>query len=164
MATGRTYMKTFSGSVTVLADNEVFVFGANPQGFHGAGAAGFATFGQFGNRWREHGYDKWPDGTKGRWNVKGRIGPMEGTHGKSFGLVTVAKAGAKRSHPIDYKPLFECCLRNPHWTFYLAQEGSVGLNGWFPDEVARMMRQAGPLPPNLHISASFAPYVTEAYA
>lgn len=155
-------MKTHNHTITHLEADEVFVFGANPQGFHGAGAAGFATFGQTGNVWRKCGYDQLPDGHKGRWNVKGRIGPMQGTEGKSFGLVTANRAGAKRSHQIDYKPLFECCERNPEKTFYLAQEGS-NLNGWFPDEVATMMTKAGPLPPNLSISATFAPYVREAY-
>ena len=153
-----TTMKTYSGFITTLADNEVFVFGANLQGFHGAGSAGYATFGESGNVWRKHGYDKLPDGTKGRWNVKGRIGPMIGIEGKSYGLPTVTRCGAKRSLEPDFAPLFDCCRRNPQWTFYFAQEGKMGLNGWSPQEMASFMRRAGDLPPNLLLSESFAPF------
>jgi len=35
-------MKTFSGFITSLAPNQIFVFGSNPSGIHGAGAARFA--------------------------------------------------------------------------------------------------------------------------
>ena len=157
-------MKTYSGIITRLADNEVFVFGANLQGFHGAGSAGYASFGESGNVWRKHGYDKLPDGTKGHWNVKGKTGPMQGLHGKSYGLPTVTKCGAKRSLEPNFKPLYECCLRNPQWTFYLAQEGSVGLNGWTPVEMATFMHRAGPIPPNLAVSVTLAPYLTTAFS
>lgn len=151
-------MKTYSGIITSLASDEVFVFGANLQGFHGAGSAGYATFGESGNVWRKHGYDKLPNGTKGRWNVKGKTGPMMGLYGKSYGLPTVARCGAKRSLEIDFKPLFDCCIRNPQWTFYFAQEGRIGLNGWTPLEIVGFMRKAGDIPPNLAISITLAPY------
>lgn len=153
-----THMNTYKDNITSLKDNEVFVFGANLQGFHGAGSAGFATFGEFGNVWRNHGYDKWPNGTKGRWNVKGKTGPMVGTDGKSYGLPTVTRAGLKRSLRIDFKPLFDCCKRNPQWKFYFAQEGRVGLNGWTPEEIVAMASEAGDWPDNLWVSESFAPF------
>jgi hypothetical protein len=152
-------MRTHQGLITSLKDNEVFIFGCNLSGFHGAGAAGYATFGEPGNVWRKYGYDKWPNGKKGKWNVKGKTGPMVGTEGKSYGLPTVTHAGAKRSLVPDFRPLFECCRRNPDWTFYLAQEGGAGLNGWAPEEMARFMKDAGELPPNLSISKSFAPFL-----
>jgi len=154
-------MKTFPGIISDLADDEVFVFGANLDGFHGAGSAGYASFGESGNVWRKHNYAAWPDGKRGCWNAKGRIGPMQGTHGKSYGLPTVTKCGAKRSLKIDFKPLFECCARNPGWTFYFAQEGKVGLNGWTPEEIAGFAREAGEWPDNLVPSESFAPFIKQ---
>ena len=32
-------MRHYDGSITELADNQVFVFGSNLDGFHGAGSA-----------------------------------------------------------------------------------------------------------------------------
>lgn len=155
-------MKTHTGLITHLNDDEVFVFGANLDGFHGAGSAGYATFGEAGNVWRKHGYGSWQVGQKGKWNVKGKTGPMQGTEGKSYGLPTVTRCGAKRSLEIDFKPLFECCARNPQWTFYFAQEGKVGLNGWKPEEIATFAAKAGEWPDNLIPSESFAPYISTA--
>jgi len=155
-------VKTYKGRITELKDDEVFVFGANVAGFHGAGSAGFATFGEPGNVWRNYNYDAWPAGSKGRWTVKGRTGPMVGTQGKGYGLPTVTRCGAKRSLRIDFRPLFECCARNPGWTFYFAQEGRVGLNGWTPSEIAEMAAEAGPWPDNLVVSESFAPFLKAA--
>ena len=152
-------MLTYSGNITVLKENEVFVFGANLEGFSGAGSAGYATFGEFGNVWRKYNYDKLPNGTKGKWNVKGKIGPMVGTEGKSYGLPTVTKCGAKRSLEIDFIPLFECCRRNPTWIFYFAQEGKVGLNGWTPQEIIEFMRRAGDIPDNFSIHESLAKFL-----
>lgn len=152
-------MNIYTKPITKLKADEVFVFGANLQGFHGAGAAGYATFGITGNKWRDYGYDKLPNGIKGNWTVKGALGLQEGTHGKSYALPTVTRPGARRSLIIDFKPLYECCVEHSSWKFYLAQRGSTGYNGWTPGEVASMMKAAGDIPSNLYIDASFAPYL-----
>jgi hypothetical protein len=57
--------KTYSGYIQSLKDNQVFVFGSNPQGRHGAGCAKLAT-NQFG----------------------GKYGKGRGLQGKSYGLIT----------------------------------------------------------------------------
>lgn len=139
-------MNTFSGTITQLADDEVFVFGCNLQGFHGAGAAGYASFGVHGNSWRRFGYECWPNGHICKWNVKGKIGPQRGHEGKSYALPTIKTSGLKRSLRIDFKPLYECCRRNPTWKFYYAQEGKVGLNGWKPEEIESSADTAGVAP------------------
>jgi hypothetical protein len=157
-------VKTYRGPITTLADAEVFVFGANEQGFHGAGSAGYASFGVHGNRWREFNYATKPHGWKGKWNEKGKTGPQVGTEGKSYGLVTVTRAGARRSLKPDLKSLFKCCERNPSWTFFLAQSGKTGLNGWTPQKMAEFMASAGPMPTNLAVDETFAPHVIEAYS
>ncbi len=64
-------MKTYKGLITKLESNEVFVFGSNLRGFHGAGAAGYASFGVPGNSWRKFNYDKKPHNWEGKWNRKG---------------------------------------------------------------------------------------------
>ena len=152
-------MRTYNGPIKQLREDEVFVFGANVSGFHGAGAAGYASFGVPGNRWREFDYGSKPAGWLGKWNVKGRVGLMEGREGRSYGLVTVERPGARRSLVPDFRPLYACCLEHPEWTFYLAQEGRTGLNGWSPVEMAGFMHDAGPIPPNLILSSNFAPFL-----
>lgn len=78
-------------NITSLAPNEVFVFGANTVGGHGGGAAGLAQFGD-----TKSNYDAPPIGTKGKWSEYGVVDRlMEGTEGKSFGLVTKSAAIVK---------------------------------------------------------------------
>jgi hypothetical protein len=154
-------IKTYKAPITHLNDDEVFAFGANEQGFHGGGAAGYASFGVTGNLWRSYNYHELPDGWKGKWNVKGKIGPQQGTEGKSFALVTVTRPGAKKSIKVDFKPLFECCHRNPQWKFYYAQSGEIGLNGWTPHEMAQFVVDSGTIPDNLYFDSTFAPFIID---
>ena len=113
-------IKTYTAPITHLEDDEVFAFGANEQGFHGGGAAGYASFGATGNLWRSYNYHELPDGWKGKWNVKGKIGPQQGAEGKSFALVTVTRPGARKSIKVDFKPLFECCRRNERYRIFIS--------------------------------------------
>ena len=54
------------GHIENLAPNEVFVFGANRNSFHGAGSAGWAYTGKPGNQYRAgNPLLKMPNGTKG---------------------------------------------------------------------------------------------------
>jgi hypothetical protein len=152
-------MKTFSGFITSLKPNEVFVFGANLNGFHGAGAAGFATFGQPGNVWRKYGYDKWPRGKQGNWTEKGKTGFQEGTKGKSYGLPTVTRPGQRRSLDINFTPLFECCQKHPELTFYYAQTAESSLNGWTVSEIVNFIKQSGEIPENLVFHESLAYHI-----
>jgi len=159
-------MNTYKGHITTLKDNEVFVFGANLQGFHGAGSAGYASFGVAGNQWRKFQYDKKPTGWKGKWNVKGKTGFQVGEEGKSYALITVTKCGAKRSISRyqfikNIMALYSCCDIFSDFTFYLAQEGKMGLNGYEPFELAEFFVKAGPIPPNLHLEESFAKFLRE---
>jgi len=45
-------MRVYKGLITTLGNNQVFVFGSNANGFHGAGAAGWAMLHVAGNSWR----------------------------------------------------------------------------------------------------------------
>jgi len=136
-------IQTYQFPKLTLADDEVFVFGSNSEnGFHGAGAAGYASFGEFGNVWRKHEYDKKPNGWKGKWNVKGAsVGPQKGTEGKSYAIPTVTRPGEKRSIPLDIiqqsvKVFYDFAKSRPHLKFFVAQENKIGLNGYGPEEMA----------------------------
>lgn len=92
-------------NITSLKPNEVFVFGANTAGGHGGGTAGLAQRGSTSSN-----YTALPVGTKGRWSEYGVVDKlMQGTEGKSFGIVTKAASisgtklsiGSKRSVSLD---------------------------------------------------------------
>lgn len=154
-------MKTYKGNILELKEDEVFVFGSNLSGFHGAGSAGFATFNESGNVWRKHGYQNWPNGTKGRWNVKGiGEGPQIGEIGKSYALPTVTRAGAKRSLTpqqitANIKKLYDFAEKRPHLKFYVAQSAEKGLNGFEGWEMADMF-STHPIPNNVYFEENFA--------
>lgn len=153
----------YGESVKSLKPNEVFVFGSNKSGFHGAGAAGFASFGRRGNVWREEGYGDKPDGWKGKWNVKGVAeGLQEGIQGRSYAIPTVTRAGMKRSlGPAviieAIRRMYEAAREHPEWRFLMAgSEGpSQPLNGYSHGEMSQMYVKAGPIPENVIFSASY---------
>lgn len=134
-------MKTYLSAISELKPNEVFVFGSNLNGFHGAGSAGFASFNESGNVWRKYGYDKWPDGKRGKWNIKGvGWGFQEGEIGKSYAIPTVVKAGAKRSIPLTHirkhiETFRNFALGSAGYNFYIAQGAGQNLNGYSLEEM-----------------------------
>ena len=92
----------------ILKSNEVFLFGSNLTGFHGAGGAGLACRGVSENTWRD---DLWflkamkskPGSPEcvGKWAIFGVAkGFQEGREGKSYAIATVVRPGARRSIPI----------------------------------------------------------------
>jgi hypothetical protein len=108
----------YKGFITKLKEDEVFCFGANQFGAHGAGTAGLAYRGN-AKGWhqdtsyqndakrlrRDSSYRK-----KGNWAILGQArGLMEGKNGKSYGIVTCTYPGARRSTPLEeiYKQLVE---------------------------------------------------------
>lgn len=85
--------------ITQLADNEVFVFGSNLNGFHGAGSAGYAMRGTTANTWRSDQAfldiksRKNPD-SRGKWAVYGiGEGFQRGHEGCSYAIPTVERPG-----------------------------------------------------------------------
>ena len=137
-------MQTYSGIITHLDTKDIFTFGSNLNGFHGAGSAGFATFGVSGNRWRDFNYQSKPDGWRGLWTVKGHHeGLQHGTHGWSYALPTVTRPGAKRSRSVSQisasiKQLYVVAERNPTWRFLIAFGTGHSLNGYSNQELADM--------------------------
>jgi len=139
-------MKTYTGYITKLEPNQVFVFGSNLGGFHGAGSAGFASFGVSGNKWRHFDYAEKLDGWKGKWNVKGiGEGYQEGTEGKSYALPTVRRAGDmqslnKEQIQQNIQTLYTFAENKPNLEFLIAyrNDGSRLLNGYAIEEMAKM--------------------------
>ena len=152
---------TYTGLVDKLKENQVFVFTSNHRGFHGAGSAGYASFNVSGNRWREMGYGELPDGTQGKWNVKGQgEGLQKGTEGESYALPTVTKPGAKKSIPEEelvsnIRKMYETARANPEKEFLVAQSAKKGLSGWSGDDMARMYHAAGEVPDNVKFEQRF---------
>lgn len=154
-------MKYHSGHITKLEDNQIFVFGSNLSGFHGAGSAGYASFNVAGNHWREFDYANKPHGWRGKWNVKGvGEGFQMGEIGKSYAIPTVTKAGAKRSLTLEQikesiRKLYNFALRHPLTEFLVAQEDKMGLNGYTPEEMAQCWKSTK-IPNNVIFEEKFA--------
>jgi hypothetical protein len=156
-----------SGFITKLEPNEVFVFGSNRDGFHGAGAAGYAMRGTSSNTWRtDEAFLKamrapigHPDRV-GKWAVYGvGRGFQRGREGMSYAIQTIERAGWKRSTPLDeiqgqIVELCSFCRAHPEWTFLFTPIGA-GLSGWTEDEMrvtlGEALVKAGGCPPNLII-------------
>jgi hypothetical protein len=152
--------KTYSGFITSLEPNQVFVFGSNYGGFHGGGAAGFASFGKVGNHWRAEGYDRKPKGWKGKWNVKGIArGFQEGRSGCSYGIPTVTKPGARRSIPLEViqksvVEFYDFAKENPDMEFLVAYSAAnKNLNGYAHEEMASVF--VGDIPDNVVFEEGF---------
>lgn len=140
-------MKIYRGLIKHLAPDQFFVFTSNLRGFHGAGSAGYASFGVEGNVWRRFDYEKKPNGWKGRWNEKGVAeGFQEGTEGKSYAIPTVTKPGAKRSRTPEeitasIREFYKQAAQWPEFTFFVAQSARPGYNGYSPEEMAKMFSE-----------------------
>lgn len=151
--------------VKYLKRNEVFVFGSNLAGFHGAGSAGFASFGKSGNRWREEGYADKPHGWVGYWNVKGcGEGFQIGREGCSYAIPTVTQAGKKRSRTpeeikVSIRSFYAFAQATLDWKYYVAQDVEGGLNGYSAGEMARMYNCL-PIPENVYFYKPFWEYLT----
>ena len=117
-------MKTYSGQINSLNPNQVFCFGSNRRGAHGAGAALYARL-NFGA-------------------VYGAVyGQAKGLQGQSYGIIT--KDLSCNVHPsvssseieAQVKELYRFARANPDKEFLIAYSG-VGrnLNGYTNQEMA----------------------------
>jgi hypothetical protein len=133
-------MKTYKGLIKALPDNGIFVFGSNPQGIHGAGAAAVAKS-YFGAKYGQ-GY---------------------GLMGQSYGIVT--KDLRKRidlsvpSNEIEkqIKDLYNLAEARTDLDFYIAysSKGSY-LSGYTPEQMANMFSSQKPIPPNVIFEEGFS--------
>lgn len=135
-----------------LENNEVFVFGSNATGFHGAGAAGLAFRGEHRNTWRQDKFFlkamKAPVGHSdriGKWAIFGIArGYQRGTEGASYAIQTIVKPGLKRSvtrREIYYQllELSRFALQHPELTFLVTKLG-CGLAGYTEEEIKEIFK------------------------
>ena len=142
----------YVGLIKNLRPNDIFVFGSNPEGRHGAGAAKLA-------------YEKY--GAK--------RGQGSGLQGQSYGLITknlkagyhdkktnitYEKAGPKSVTEIqiidNIKELYKFAKNNPNLNFLIAYTATGNnLNGYTNNEMASMFNKAGDIPLNIIFEEKF---------
>ena len=134
----------YEGNITPDADT-IFVFGSNPEGRHGAGAAKVARE-QFGAIY----------------------GQGEGLQGNSYAIPTkdlrVKDNHSYRSISKDQivesiKKMYEVAKQNPTKLFKVAYRNVLNettLNGYTGSELIEMFKSAGPVPENVMFSKEWA--------
>jgi hypothetical protein len=149
-------------NITTLKPNEVFVFGANTAGGHGGGTAGLAQRGTTSSN-----YTALPIGTKGKWAEYGVVDKlMQGTEGKSFGIVTKTatisgtslKIGTKRSVPLSrieesITALIKTANENPNLKFLVTKFGT-NMAGFSEQEMKSLLENKT-LPDNIILPKEF---------
>lgn len=149
-------------NIKELKPNQVFVFGANTAGGHGGGTAGIAQRGV-----ATPNYVALPFGTKGKWSEYGVVDTlMEGTEGKSFGIVTKyasisgnsLKIGGRRSVTIDrieesIDKLIISANNNPELE-YLVTKFGTNMAGFTVNEMKAIL-QKKKLPDNIVLPVEF---------
>ena len=132
-------MRYYTGNITPT-DNVIFVFGSNPEGRHGAGAAKVARL-QYGAIY----------------------GQGEGLQGRAYALPTkdlrVRENNALRSIgpqriTESIRALYACARQHPGKLFCIAYRNTyqTSLNGYTGIEMIRMFLDAGPIPDNIAVS------------
>jgi len=143
--------KTFNGFINNLKNNQIFVFGSNPQGRHGKGTAKLAL--KFGAIY----------------------GNGRGIQGKSYALITknlsknyydkernilyekYGKRSISKKHIIlNIKELYDFALKNKDLEFLVAYKANgINLNGYSTDEMVNMFVLAGIIPNNIVFEDKF---------
>lgn len=119
----------------------IFVFGSNPEGRHGAGAAKVARL-KFGAIY----------------------GQGEGLQGNSYAIPTkdLRIPGTRSISPDDIveniKRFYNCARANPDLKFKIAYRNTyeTSLNGYTGIEMIAMFIYAGPIPDNVYVSEEWA--------
>jgi hypothetical protein len=137
-------MKTYKGLIQKLEPNQIFVFGSNTQGIHGAGAAAVAAklFGA-------------------------KFGQSKGPQGKSYAICT--KDLTKDKHPSiskkdiiqQIKDLYFYAEKHPKLEFLVAYSATgKNLNYYSSEEMAEMFACKKP-PANIIFEEGFAKLINK---
>jgi hypothetical protein len=126
-------------NITELKDNEVFVFGSNQAGIHGAGAAKLAL----------------------KWGAK--MGRGDGLYGQTYAIPT--KDDNIETLPLDIignyvLDFLRKARKLPYTTFLVTQIG-CGLAGYSPKDIAPLFKDPiyKDLPDNIILSKEFHAYL-----
>jgi hypothetical protein len=140
--------------INELAPDEVFVFGSNRRGFHGAGAAGLALRGDAGTGWRHDlrflAMSRSPAGSPGRignWAVFGvGRGHQVGRSGQSYAIETIEWPGReyRRGRPLgaiatQLQGLVVFAREHYELRFLITPIGE-GFSGYTRDEMGHVWR------------------------
>ena len=146
-STQPTERKTYSGKVTSLQPNQIFVFGSNPLGINGnpskgTGGAALVAYNIAGVKQGEKMDNKLSDS------------------GKAWGMTTVTSPGKKRSKTPQeitegIKKLYEYAKQNPTKEFLISDYSGTNLNGYTGQEMADMFVNAGTIPSNIVFNENF---------
>jgi len=144
--------------ITHLTDNECFTFGSNLEGFHGAGAAGYAFRGDASNTWRQDPFflkamsaPPLSEACVGKWAIYGVArGYQRGREGASYAIPTVVKAGYRRSISLadigkDVEDFIDYAIDHPDVRFYVTELGTK-MAGWDAENIAPLFRRALKVP------------------
>lgn len=145
-------VKTYEGKIKSLESNQIFVFGSNPEGRHGKGAALTA-----------------------KEKFQAEYGVGRGLTGQSYALVTknLAAGFVEESTGITYeksgeqsvskeqiidniKEMYDKARELSDKEFMVAYTVSKNLNGYSSQEMADMFVAAGPIPGNVIFNDEFA--------
>jgi hypothetical protein len=146
-----TQRKTYSGKVTNLQPNQIFVFGSNPEGRHGAGAAKDAKdlFGAKYGQGRGMQGQSYALVTK---NLKaGFVEPSTGIEYKKAGEKSVSKEQIIQ----NIKELYLAAKENPTKEFLVSDYSESNLNGYTGQQMADMFNAAGSIPSNIVFNEKF---------
>lgn len=132
-------IRYYTGNITP-SENTIFVFGSNPEGRHGLGAAKIA-----------------------RQYFGAKMYQGEGLQGNAYALPTkdlrIKENNGYRSISPEtitenIRKLYECAKQHPDKDFKIAYRNtySRSLNGYTGIEMIRMFLDAGPIPENIVIS------------
>lgn len=132
-------MHHYSGNITYREDT-VFVFGSNPEGRHGAGAAKTARL-YFGAKY----------------------GQGEGLQGNSYAIPTKDlrvkdnngyRSISSKDITMSIRKMYETARQHPEKRFMVAYRNTYtrSLNGYTGIEMIRMFLDAGPIPENVWVS------------
>jgi hypothetical protein len=150
----------------MLQPNQIYIFGSNAGGFHGAGSAGLAMRGNSANTWRTdpvflQAKNSPPNSPHriGKWAVFGIARGFQTGHcGMSYAIETIQRPGLKRSTPLheiekQFLTLFQFAEENPQWEFLMTNVGAT-LAGYSKQEMLECWNRATtktPIPTNITI-------------
>ena len=154
--------------ITAIKKNQVFVFGSNSTGFHGAGSAGQAMRGDSRNTWRDDAAflkaKQAPKGSPdriGKWAIYGQArGHQIGREGQSYAIETIVRPGDRRSTPLaaiqcQIVELLKFAKEHPDLEILMTPVG-CGYSGYTPREMRACWEAATaqePLPTNMKTPA-----------
>ena len=138
--------KTYKGMITSLQDNQIFVFGSNTQGKHGAGAA-FTARNKFGAKY----------------------GQAEGLQGQSYAIITKDLTKDDKKNPSRTKEqiieqihkLYEFARQNPNKEFLVAYSGTGKNLNYYSNEEMASMFASEQIPNNIVFEEGFNELVNQ---